>query len=138
MANVEELKRVRTHIRRYPEKLNMTVWVSAHADFPEDAASSIPREIHNPCGTAACIAGRTVLLNGWTPIYQIDPDMDGENNLFAEYCQKDGEIREIEDLASELLGLNHSEADYLFFSGDHFAKALDELIEEPYRDGYHA
>ena len=109
MANVKELKRVRAHIRRYPEKFNMNTWVRRPGGWS--------------CGTTACIAGRSALLNGWQPIF-------GEGfitNTFA----KDGAEEDVWVIAEDILDLTYEEADRLFYSGnDHYAEVLDKLIAE--------
>jgi hypothetical protein len=55
------------------------------------------------CGTACCIAGRIALTAGWAP----DPNCYG-------FAVKDGQFRNISELARELLGLEGDQAQALF------------------------
>lgn len=104
MPNVAELKRLRTHIRRYPEKLDMGGWV---------------------CETTACAAGRVALLNGWRPTFDSGLTHNGERESVT--VVKDGVRRSVNEVAREILGL---EGDGLFYSeDDELDPILTRLIE---------
>ena len=105
MANVKELKRVRAHIRRYPEKLDMDEWV---------------------CGTTACIAGRVALLNGWKPVISgIDP----LGRQVASSCTKNGVTMEMDDVAAEILGIRGFDTNLFYTSNERVDRWLTALID---------
>jgi hypothetical protein len=88
--NLDLLDAVMDHIDQHPEEWNQGAWF---------------------CGTAACFAGHSVLMNGWGVVY--DWGM----------VEKDGERAGVERLARRLLGLTDEQADRLFDPGN----TLDDL-----------
>ncbi len=58
------------------------------------------------CNTTYCFAGHAVVRAGWRPVWDGDPD--------ATRCRKDGEVKLIEDVAREVLGLTENQAEKLF------------------------
>jgi len=102
--NVAELDRVVTFIEDHPEQHNQSLWIRPD---PRDNASE---PWH--CGTVGCLAGWTVLLNGWALV----PDDD-------ELVQRGNREESVENVAEEILGLNHNQSYVLF----HQAQNVDEL-----------
>lgn len=99
-------KRVRDHVKAHPEQHDQTLWY-----FSEPT-----------CGTTACIAGWTAVLDGAQPIQ----DYAGESCLVA----IGDDQRSIPVYARKALGLTGSEAWQLFdgCSNDRALAYLGELI----------
>lgn len=70
------------------------------------------------CGTAQCFAGWAVALEGWSM-----------SDLGGLWVEKDGEVRDVDDLAQELLGINQAEADNLFSGGNNIAD-LELMVKD--------
>jgi hypothetical protein len=67
----------------------------------------------NECGTTLCLAGHTVVADGYEIVW---PTFPSHNNAYqGQECVRPGETPlYINDVARELLGLNHEEAEQLF------------------------
>jgi hypothetical protein len=103
MPNQAEFDKVLLWISDHEEALNMSMWVS------EDA-----------CGTVACLAGHTALLNGW------EVCMDGR------YLYKGKAMSTPSAVAQRILDLTEGQADMMFAAGptameDHAPKTAEEL-----------
>jgi hypothetical protein len=85
------------------------------------------------CGTVYCVAGKIALDHGWKPCHFL-PE--------AENWVKDGEVRDIEELASEILGLrvciaersgfaacDPDQHDQALFHGDNTAADVRRIAE---------
>ncbi len=70
------------------------------------------------CGTACCIAGRAVLLEGWKPV-----DGGSSWNVVNEH----GDFREVDDVARDLLGIDHNDS-YSLFLADNTLEDVEEII----------
>ena len=110
-----EIRRAYTvldYIEAHPHLHDQNGWVRTPHTFHPDPTSPVDRayaETH--CGTVACYAGWTALLNGDTVIYGAQVILDG------------GRKRTVEWRAADLLGLADDEIDRLFYqAGD-----IDEL-----------
>lgn len=58
-----------------------------------------------PCGTAYCIAGHVAAGAGWRPTVRLYPS--GAQVLdYANLINDDGEEREVDDISSEILGID--------------------------------
>lgn len=90
MANHEMLDKTMDFIREHPEKLDMGVWVRV-----DDGADE--------CGTTACFAGWTAILNGAEPVFD------------SEYVLVDGIVHTPRRVAAHILELNEREENALFF-----------------------
>lgn len=100
MPTAEELRRldrVVDHIETHPEGWDQGQWV---------------------CDTAACIAGRTALMDGWQPYYSGSIVTPATNLVI-----KDGVVREVAVVARKLLGLDWDFANELF----HPTNDLDDI-----------
>jgi hypothetical protein len=75
------------------------------------------------CGTTACFAGWSVVLDGWMPVMHVGESQDEDVLLSAEWCEREGLERSIPDLAEELLGLESYQAVQLFYD----CYSLEEL-----------
>lgn len=103
IPNLDLLDAVVAHIEAHPEQHNQGEWI---------------------CGTAACVAGRTVLMSGWKPVYFNLPALDTVS------VEKDGQERGVRGLAQELLGLDRDTANELFWATntvDDIRRIRDEL-----------
>lgn len=107
-ANVALANKVMEYIEANPEEYDPTRWA-----------------IRNSCGTACCFAGRTVMMTGWELIFGRHGDDD---ELTAAWCSQDGEVRFINEVATEELGLTEGEADELFDAGNSCEK-LRSLVD---------
>lgn len=54
------------------------------------------------CGTRCCVAGKIALLEGWEPAW----DHPEARPIWTDYVKKDGEVRHVEAVAYEALGLD--------------------------------
>lgn len=118
MVNIEKVTQLHDFLAENPAKLHMGYWGRVSRVQDSDC-----QEI--TCGTTACIAGWAVILDGWKPNHV------SENGLF-ESVTKDGTLRDVENLAGEILGITRTQQNKLFFLGDDQAvPALQDLIEDP-------
>lgn len=133
-VNEPELQRVLDFVSTHEEQHDQENWIALAqnaGDAPElyevvpqarDGDEYVLRDVPVlrdeqvwSCGTAACVAGWTALLNGWRPIGD-DP----------EAVFKDGVVRDVRGLARELLWLDDYQADRLFDPD----QSLDEVWYE--------
>lgn len=136
MANRRELQRVWQHVQEHPERHDQARWVNLHPRHCQLRDDAPRTPCHNPgdaldryviddewaCGTTACFAGWTALLNGWRPI--------GPNHWVS---VTDGvSIRDVDEVAAELLCLTLSESMALFYAEDRdeVARVVAELIDD--------
>lgn len=78
------------------------------------------------CGTAGCLAGRTVLVEGWEPVDWTPSQGDAIGYTLV---AKGGVTKEVSDAARDLLGLDEDDADRLFGEDNDF-DAVMEIIGE--------
>jgi hypothetical protein len=107
MGNIELLKKTKEYMQANPEKHNQGTWIS----FPSASAP-----LSNMCHTTMCTAGHAAVLAGAeVPTFQeyleVGWTLNPEGKV--DYCG-DG----VATWASDRLGLNCDEYDYLFFSLD--------------------
>lgn len=113
-ANVALANKVMEHIEANPEEHDPTRWA-----------------IRNSCGTACCFAGRTVVMTGWELIFGRH---GGSDDLTAAWCSRDSEVRFINEVAAEELGLTEDEADELFSAGNSCEKLRSLVVAITVRD----
>lgn len=97
--NLPLLHKVLSHIDAHPEEWNQGQWIT--------------RGVENACGTACCIAGWAVLLNGDAPEFLWD---DADDTWWV--ITPDGARERVADRAPEALGLTPREARRLFHPGN--------------------
>ena len=95
LTGIALLREVLKHIDEHPEELDQDWWA----------------RIAPTCGTTCCAAGHTVRLAGWHFVWDPYP----RDEFIATFCERDGQTRQIAELASELLGLSPEEAYRLFY-----------------------
>lgn len=88
--NLEKLDEAIAYIEAHPEQWRQEDWFHRGDDG---------------CGTAACIAGTVVLLDGWTPA---NWTLRGTGDEITSTCEKDGFEREVDELAMDILCTNRS------------------------------
>ena len=120
----------------FPEQYNQRTWgefTPEHADYvrfqeqfgydtKEVAGDEDINWIHadEGCGSALCVAGHAAALRGWLPT--VYGNSSGSTVSWSSVSKVKGQdtdgdgVREISDVAQELLGINHREARYLFDS----------------------
>lgn len=101
--NVSELERVLAYCRDHPKQHDQEIWL---------------------CGTTACYAGYTALLNGWRPYGTL-------SIIGTSRVKKGGEVRYVREVAAEILGLSNPDAEHLFINCPSFEKlelAVKDLI----------
>lgn len=104
--NVQLFQRTLDHSYEHPEQHDQNVWVQ----LPARADAAGPQ---SACGTAACPAGRAVLLSGYVPHLYI-PGIDDTDTVVLSRSESDVIPHLVPDLAQGLLGITDSEADVLF------------------------
>lgn len=68
------------------------------------------------CGTTLCHAGWATFLAGWEPVFRPIMVDNVVTTYSATSCRKGLQIREIDELAAELLDLSEDEAHQLFYN----------------------
>jgi hypothetical protein len=100
MINTERLLDVLTYITEHPERHNQEIWVE-----------------RSDCGTTACLAGWTVMRHGdtieWRP-YPAVSIAGAVTIADTVTVEGDPDTWDIPSRAAHLLGLNHTDAEYLF------------------------
>lgn len=98
--NVELLKQVATKLRRMRHKkhFNMHEWAQ-----------------QTSCGTAACIAGHTLMLQGAKPVKFV-PTWGSRGALTSLFLTKNGKEVFASEAATTALGLTAEQADRLFYA----------------------
>lgn len=111
-----------------PRLWRQATWIHITPRHTEPATLTDQGLIRNgePCGTAACFAGWTVLLFG-EPGTQIGQLTGYGDRVFLPGSPR--AFTTIAEYARELLGLNQREADELFRSGNSLQN-LRELVDE--------
>lgn len=79
------------------------------------------------CGTTACFAGWTTILDGWAPVMYVGDALDRDVTMTADNCQRQGDVRDISVLAEELLDLGTGEAYTLFYNCSNLSDLYDEI-----------
>lgn len=75
------------------------------------------------CGTACCLAGKTVLDLGWQPVVDFWQDSGCRSTVF-----KDGVEKHVRPIAQEALGLTIEESSRLF-DGGNTLKDVEQIID---------
>jgi hypothetical protein len=102
MANIEKLRAVLAKIKADPKSWDQTKWI---------------------CGTAACFAGHAVLMEGATPGPPEESVLKYWPNSGTTRCETpSGGLRQVSELAKEILDLTSCQGDCLF-------EAENELID---------
>lgn len=104
-------------IRAHPHAVNMRWWV-AKSDWPTlDKVTLADLTQQEPgCGTTACFAGWTVLLDGYKVV---DNDQAVRGNTY----------RDVYDLAADLLGIGPADTDLLFYCHeDDLARIVEQAF----------
>lgn len=100
------LAKAMAHIDAHPEEWEPRVWL---------------------CGTKACLAGRIVLMAGAVPGYGYESGYSVHNVTYKD------EVRHVSDVAEQIAGLTHAEAQYLFDlerTRDELRQATARLTED--------
>jgi hypothetical protein len=134
------LDKVLGYIEANNDLWNQNVWAEVNINgFDGDTLKRmILDDPENPaCGTAMCFAGHACNLSGWRPFFRPvttwGGELDGKSNeymldssIHSDVCRnKAGEVASVKQKATELLGINLSDADALFDGNND----LDELRE---------
>ena len=90
-------------------------WIVAPSEY-----LGLADEAENWCGTACCVAGKVALMDGWKPAF-----FSG----LATTVTKDGEYREVKEVAAELLGIPDYGVHPLF-DGNNTAADIRRIAEE--------
>lgn len=105
MINVELIERELLWLLHHPERHDQGVWIVA----PKKLSEPSTERWH--CGTTGCLAGWVVIHDGWVPEpsdgYEID-------STYVTHPQRGIGRREVEHVATELLGLEPDDANVLF------------------------
>lgn len=133
--NRDELLRVWKHIQENPSRHDQGAWVRLDprycdriAEAPRFFSSTTANALRYyvvddewQCGTTACFAGWTALLNGWRPV--------GPHQWVA--VTNGVEVRDVDDIAIEILGLTRAEAFALFYANeDEIDQVINELVTD--------
>lgn len=108
--NAEELHAILAEIKANPENWNQKHYA-----------------IDTECGTAYCIAGHAVRRGAPGALFAFAPLGRTSAWTALTVILADGEACSIDDLAAQLLGLNETEAAFLFDSGNRLP-ALERII----------
>lgn len=101
-VNVARLRAELEFVTDHPERWDQGAWW----DLPGDATVDAEPGVDWTCGTTACLAGWTVIHEGYRP-----HDGDWENQV--RHPVTDAAVP-VDETAARLLGLNADRADYLF------------------------
>lgn len=136
LRGIQLLDKIIEIIERQPENWNQGWWaIAARPAGTEDYHTTyryLDDTDYTPesCGTAFCVAGWAAHLTGYKIRWYTARDEDGNPNIEAEYCDKDGEVMTIPHAAKLVLGIHDS---YLF-SGfntiDDIKRIRDELVRD--------
>lgn len=91
-------------------------WIVTPSEYPE-----LYDEAENWCGTACCVAGKVALMDGWKAA-----DFYSGS---ATTVTKDGEYREVREVAAELLGIPDY-GGHPLFDGNNTATDIRRIAEE--------
>jgi hypothetical protein len=119
ILNLPRLKQVRDHVVAHPDQHDQGEW------FIDINGYEKPCVIGSECGTAACVAGWTVLLNGDQPIKMAFPD-HGYTSA-SSVALINGGVMDIDDRAQQILGLTDDQAQELFYDISTPQRAVDYL-----------
>jgi len=122
--NVKEIKRVLKHVRGDMRRLDMATY-----GVLENTPSAAEYKNFPACGTKACLAGWTVLLNtpkkNWNKLFTANDTSYAEAGLM-----KDG----THEKAAKILGFNEAEAETIFTGASMYTKGAKaqykELVED--------
>src|SRR5882672_2525517 len=114
--NTPELHLIYKQIKTHPETWQQGTW-AINFDLMRERGQEGVQEVN--CGTACCIAGHAVARAGYEFVW---PNHSAQTELAID---GDGNLRLIETLAAEILGLDENQADELFSA----ANELDEIRE---------
>lgn len=132
--NVEKLVELRDQLVLHPEQHDQNTWVNTHGETitPDEQPDM-------SCGTTACAAGWTVLLNGERFADYGTVLADTSNpSAYRQHVYRDGAftlrlVVSVPERAQQILGLNDQQAEQLFYLERDKVKTvkhLDELIQE--------
>ena len=100
---IRKIRQLIGMLERYPKSYNQGCW--GHPIYRRDGLGR--EDAH--CSAAACLAGYTVIMEGYQLLYQPGAQT-------SVHCRKGTETAVIFDLAQEILGLSTPNADTLFDS----------------------
>lgn len=126
--NYEELRRVWKHIETNPRQHDQGAWYSVPSTYFQVTGTrsglpytnEITYQLTEPewqCGTTACLAGWTAILNGWRPI---EPN--------AAFVTDGEQVKIVYHVARKLLDLTEEQA-MVLFDGDHTFDELRRYVE---------
>ncbi|WKR36126.1 hypothetical protein [Mycobacterium phage Azrael100] len=145
MRNTLALMGLHHFLSEHPDAHDQAIWgrvsVDLHPNRINEYLGEYRKAMHTApltCGTAACSAGWTVLLNGAKPhdldtIFEFDTNFRAQRvtSLLLRTVEYDGKLYYVPDLAAEMLGLEENVTYYLFSSmlkRDAVLTALEMLI----------
>lgn len=108
-VEVDRLKRALLHVTAYPEEWNQEHWAYALVTPNGDV-----------CQTACCLAGRVLANEGYKFVWE---GFEARPSYVTAFHARNGDKVNIEQRATELLGLTYNDAGGLFDPGN----SLDEL-----------
>lgn len=133
MLNVKLLREVLDYIKANPQKWNQDAWFKVSVDKqgePIFNKVTLQFEEVNSCNTALCFAGHAALMSG----FDAPPRYDYEVWRGWGPGLPKGERMDVDQYATEVLGLSTNQADVLF-NGDNSLEDLErivgKLIENP-------
>lgn len=120
IPNIPLLEKIFDHIVANPEEWCQASYVATRL-FSTDASTDMYFEKHKVwegteriCATAFCVAGHAAFMTGSTPIW------DNHDVAFqiSSMRMPNGDVRNVDDIAQEVLGLKGDEAVALFNGGN--------------------
>lgn len=118
MPNYELLRDVLTHISLHPNTWNQETWGSA-----------------TPCGTTYCLAGHVVMMSDhdvslhWIDVLEVDVTDSAQRQVVSGVID-DGRLRNIDEVAAEILDIPYATIGHLFYSFTSDVQTLWNRIED--------
>lgn len=112
--NIPLLRKTLEYIEEHPDEWNQDSWA----------------ERRSGCGTTMCVAGTAAYLSGANLVWTAGGAGD-ISFVEATSCRtEDGLYHDIEDYATDLLGLTPGQANAIFYSNPADPQKLRELVEK--------
>lgn len=125
--NIPLMRKVMETIEDQPELWDQSSWLNLMTRRKDNIPESmrhlytdtfIANGVEWACKTEGCFAGHAALLSGAT--FSFDRNFPGDLRHAdeSEVITPEGEKRAVDDYATEVLGLTHSQSSYLFYGGN--------------------